>query len=1104
MRIHQVLLSFFITLYFINLSVISECLSHQQILLLHLKDNLIFNTATSKKLVYWNQSGDCCQWNGVKCNKGQVISLDLSEENISGGLSSNSSLLNLQYLQNLNLAYNDFGSHIPSSFQKLKNLRHLNLSNAGFKGQIPAEISQLTKLSTLDLSSSFTSQTTLILEKPDIGVFLQNLTQITKLYLDGVKVSAGGKQWSQALSSSLKNLQVLSMSSCNLSGPIDNSLSKLQSLSEIRLNLNNMSSSVPKSFANFTNLTVLQLISCGLTGVFPKEIFQVQTLEVLDISDNQELHGSLPKFRQGGYLHTLNLSYTNLSGELPGSISNLKRLSSLDLSNCQFNGTLPTSLSRLTHLVHLDLSFNYFNGSLPSFNLTKNLEYLSLYNNDLSGVVSSTHWEGLVKLLSINLGDNFFTGRVPSSLFTLPSLQQLTLSQNNFFGLLEHFPNASSSALQLIDLSKNKLQGPIPLSLFELTRLEFLQLSSNQFNGTMQLDLLRRLQHLRTFGLSDNNVNVDATFNDEDGLPSFPSLLNILLGSCNLREFPRFLKNQSRLMFLDLSNNHIQGLIPNWIWRFDSMFQLNLSNNFLTDLEGPFDNLSSNLFSVDLHSNQLQGMAPMFMEYIVYIDYSNNKFSLLPPYIGKHIYFLSLANNSFHGKIHESFCNPSNLYVLDLSHNNFIGSIDDCLKNMSNNLKVLSLTGNKLTGHVSDTFSGSCNLRFLDLNGNLLAGVIPKSLANCQSLELLNLGNNLFSDRFPCFLKDIPSLRVLILRSNKLHGPIGCTYSTGNWSVLHIVDLASNNFNGTIPGTLLKSWTAMAGYIDDVDKKSNNLYVDSNFRHLTHFKDLLLVLDKFILAKVAKMVAPEPYSEADSIFNYGVQTDRLVGDSYMEYVTIVSKGSQMMLVKILSVFTYLDLSSNQFEGPIPQEVMSLRAMNVLNLSHNSLSSHISPSLGDLTQLESLDMSYNTLSGEIPAEITSLSFLSVLNLSFNHLVGKIPIGTQIQSFESYSFEGNEGLCGAPLTKNCGAQGSLSLPSPTASTAHSSIDWNFLSAELGFTFGFGFFIFPIILWKRWRLWYNKHVDDLLYMMIPQLDFVYEQSGQYMYRTLRWRTT
>ncbi|KAK7339938.1 hypothetical protein VNO77_20625 [Canavalia gladiata] len=196
MRIHQIFFLFFVPLWLnILIDIVTcHCLHHQQYLLLHLKDNLVFNHARSKKLVHWNQSGDCCQWNGVMCNKGRVIHLDLSQEFICGGL-NNSSLFNLQFLQNLNLAYNDFNSSIPSKFGRLKNLRYLNLSNAGFHGNIPVEISYLTNLTTLDLSTSFFSKRILKFQKQNFGMFFQNLTKITGLYLDGVMVSAEGKEW---------------------------------------------------------------------------------------------------------------------------------------------------------------------------------------------------------------------------------------------------------------------------------------------------------------------------------------------------------------------------------------------------------------------------------------------------------------------------------------------------------------------------------------------------------------------------------------------------------------------------------------------------------------------------------------------------------------------------------------------------------------------------------------------------------------------------------------------------------------------------------------------------------------------------------------------
>ena len=135
--------------------VVSQtCTNVQRDFLIGMKNNLKFNKTSSKTLVYWNKSSNCCSWEGVTCSKeGRVIGLDLFNESITGGL-HNSSLYSLQNLQTLNLAYNDLSSSaIPSQFGRLTKLSYLNLSNAGFVGQIPNAISRLTRLVTLDLST---------------------------------------------------------------------------------------------------------------------------------------------------------------------------------------------------------------------------------------------------------------------------------------------------------------------------------------------------------------------------------------------------------------------------------------------------------------------------------------------------------------------------------------------------------------------------------------------------------------------------------------------------------------------------------------------------------------------------------------------------------------------------------------------------------------------------------------------------------------------------------------------------------------------------------------------------------------------------------------
>ena len=204
------------------------------------------------------------------------------------------------------------------------------------------------------------------LENPDLASLVHNLTWFTELYWDGVNISSQGNEWCQAISSSLPNLRVLSMSNCNLQGPPDSSLLKLHSLSIIRLNANNFSTPVLEFFSYFRNLTSLCLNSCGLNGQLLKKIFQFPTLQTIDLSYN-EINGSLPEFHPNGSLQSLILSGTNFLGTHPNSIGNFKRLSKIDLSQCNFSGSIPNSMANLTQSVHLDLSSNSFIGSISSF-----------------------------------------------------------------------------------------------------------------------------------------------------------------------------------------------------------------------------------------------------------------------------------------------------------------------------------------------------------------------------------------------------------------------------------------------------------------------------------------------------------------------------------------------------------------------------------------------------------------------------------------------------------------------------------------------------------------------------------------------------------------
>ncbi|XP_035548787.1 receptor-like protein 53 [Juglans regia] len=350
----------------------------------------------------------------------------------------------------------------------------------------------------------------------------------------------------------------------------------------------------------------------------------------------------------------------------------------------------------------------------------------------------------------------------------------------------------------------------------------------------------------------------------------------------------------------------------------------------------------------------------------------------------------------------------------------------------------------------NESISDSCSLQTLDLDGNQLQGELPKSLTKCAAqLEVLDIGNNQIQDAFPCYLKNIHTLRVLILRSNQFYGPINCLDANATWSMLQILDLASNEFVGKFPIHYFPNWKAM---IETENKTQSQL------KHLQY-----------------------------EVLPFGVY--------YQNMVTVTTKSLQLELVKILTIFTSLDFSSNNFDEPIPGELGEFTALYTLNLSHNAFTGKIPQALGKLSHLESLDLSSNKLTGEIPLQLADgLIFLSTLNLSFNQLVGRIPQIKQFTTLPENSFKGNIGLCGSPLKEKC----TESVPSsPTSEESHSNsgnaIDWNFLSAELGFVSGFGILVGPLIFWKRWRIFYYNCLDDIFFKMCPRLYIRIENRGR-----------
>ncbi|PIA31291.1 hypothetical protein AQUCO_05100076v1, partial [Aquilegia coerulea] len=759
------------------------------------------------------------------------------------------------------------------------------------------------------------------------------------------------------------------------------SLLSLRHLDMSGIDLSNIPPDSFQAISSYPSLLELHLSDCSLEMIplFHSTLDNLTSLRILDLSKNK-IQGTIPSAIQSmTSLEVLDLSNNKIQDPIPSAIRNLTSLEVLDLSSNKIQGPIPIAIRNLTSLKVLQLSNNNFssNGSildeLKNLNKFKNLckmsalKELSLYSNQLSG-------------------------DIPVSVGNLSNLETLILGSNRF-------------------------NGTVPESVGQLSQLRILSLSENQFHGVVSELHFARLSKLKELGMNSLSIKITSGW-----IPPF-QLQQIGLASCDVGpQFPDWLRTQTGLKYLNMSNAGISDSIPDWFQNLTSLDILDLSSN---QIYGKVPNFNGNIQELYLSSNRFDGSLPQVPFGLRGMDLSNNKINqpILVDigYTLLNLRFLHLSNNSINGTIPSSLCNMLLLSSLDLSKNYLSGVLPHCLGGLTN-LVVLDVTSNNISGTIQRSFchlSGS--LRSLHLKNNNFHGELFSSLQNCTGLFILDVSDNKFSGEIPTWIgQSLNSLRILRLSSNKYNGTLSPKLCHLN--ELQIFDIAGNELSGNIP-SCFGNFTAM--FFNQTD--------------ISHF---------------------------------------LYDFSYQDKVSQIIKGRELEYTKTLLFLTSLDLSNNNFVGQIPKQLTNLSGLIGLNLSRNHLTGSIPKKIGQMRSLESLDFSNNHLSGTIPQSISEITSLVHLNLSNNNLSGPIPMGNQLQTLNDASiYNGNSELCGPPLDKKCTGEHDRKGREENNGDGYKFITTLFyIGMASGCVVGYCGFWCVLVFKKTWRYAYFRFIDDI----------------------------